>query len=344
MLIGNKPELMTRLRRTFVSLKKLGVDISIFCPIDRPRGNPRLLKGVIRFLVNALQVVFTQADIYHFFNIPDIIGIPLLFKRGVLIYDVRSPWAASVRGTFGSRPLSKIAQFVETALTRGADLVLSVNVPLATRARRFGAKRVVVVPNYPLSSFGPSRSREDMRRALELGDSPTVMYVGKLSVIGGVELLQDVIHNVSKKCRRAKFLIVGGGPQERAFKRFVATHGLDDNVVFVDWIPHKEVANYINAADLCLYPHMRDGYSDYIGLGSVLKVSEYLAVGKPVVVSKMGEFVDAQFPLIPVDPSEMAETVVSFLSNPPPELRYEWPTWEFSHRRLERIYRNLGAL
>jgi glycosyltransferase involved in cell wall biosynthesis len=343
-LIGNEPELMTRLVRTFASLKELGVDVSIFHPITRPRGRPRLLKGMVRFLVNAFQVALTRADIYHFFNVPDIIGLPLLFKRGTLVYDVRSPWSASILETFGSRLLSKLARFTEQVMTRGADLVLSVNIPLAKRARLHGARRVIVVPNYPPSSFGPSRSREDMRRELHLDDSPTVMYLGKLSIVEGIGLLQDVVRHVSKAIQDVKFLIVGGGPQENAFKRYVDTHGLHDNVVFISWVPHEIVADYINAVDLCLVPRRWDSYSDYIGPGSVLKVGEYLALGKPVVVSKMGEFATAKFPLIPVDPSEMADAVISFLSNPPPELKTERPTWEISHRKLEQIYRNLGAI
>lgn len=343
-LIGNEPELMTRLARTFASLRELGVDVSIFHPIAKPRGKPRLLKGLVRFLVNAFQVALTQADIYHFFNVPDIIGIPLLFKRGILVYDVRSPWSASILETFGSGLLSKLALFIEQAMTRGADLVLSVNVPLAKRARLHGAKRVIVVPNYPPSSFGPSRSREVMRCALHLDDSPTVMYLGKLSIVEGVELLQDVVRHVSKAVQDVRFLIVGGGPQEKAFKRYVKTHGLHDNVVFIGWVPHEIVADYINAADLCLVPRRWDSYSDYIGPGSVLKVGEYLALGKPVVVSKMGGFATAEFPIIPVDPSEMSDAVVGFLSNPPPELKIERPTWDISHRKLENIYQDLGAL
>lgn len=344
MLIGNEPELMTRLARTFASLGELGVDVSIFHPIARPRGSPRLLKGLIRFLVNAFQVALTQADIYHFFNVPDIIGIPLLFKRGILVYDVRSPWSASILETFGSRLLSNLALFIEQVMTRGADLVLSVNVPLAKRARLHGAKKVIVVPNYPPSSFGPSRSREEMRRVLHLDDSPTVMYLGKLSIVEGVELLQDVVRHVSKAIHDVRFLIVGGGPQENAFKRYVETHGLHDNVVFIGWVTHEIVADYINAVDLCLVPRRWDSYSDYIGPGSVLKVGEYLALGKPVVVSKMGGFATAEFPIIPVDPSEMGDAVVDYFSNPPPELKTERLTWEISHRKLEGIYKNLGAI
>ena len=335
---------MTRLRRVYKSLRELGADVVVLKPYTCPSGKPRLLKGVIRYLLIALQVLLARARIYHFFNVPDIIGLPLLLKRGVLVYDLRSPWSASIIETFHSRLLSKIAEFSEKVMVRQADLVLSVNLPLAKRARLFGAKKVIVVPNYPPLSFGPSRSREEMREVLGLGSSPTVLYLGKLSLVEGVELLESVILRVCLSLQDVRFLIVGDGPQEVAFKRFVAENSLEDRVVSISWVPHEIVADYINAVDLCLVPRRWDSYSDYIGPGSVLKVGEYLALGKPVVVSKMGEFATAEFPLIPVDPSEMSDAVIGFFSNPPPQSNTERLSWEISHRKLERIYQDLGAL
>lgn len=335
---------MTRLRRVYKSLRELGADVVVLNPYTRPSGKPRLLKGVVRYLLITLQVLLARAHIYHFFNVPDIIGLPLLLKRGVLVYDLRSPWSASIIETFHSRPLSKIAEFSEKAMVRNADLVISVNLPLAKRARLFGAKKVTVVPNYPPLSFGPSRLREEMREMLGLGNSPTVLYLGKLSLVEGVELLESVILRVCSSLQDVKFLVVGGGPQEVTFKRFIAENNLEDRVVFVSWVPHEIVADYINAVDLCLVPRRWDSYSDYIGPGSVLKVGEYLALGKPVIVSKMGEFATAEFPIISVDPSEMSDAVIDFLSNPPPKSKTERLTWEISHRRLERIYKDLGAI
>lgn len=335
---------MTRLRRVYRSLRELGADVVVLKPYTCPSGKPRLLKGVVRYLLIALQVLLARAHIYHFFNVPDIIGLPLLLKRGVLVYDLRSPWSASIIETFHSRPLSMIAELSEKAMVREADLVISVNLPLAKRARLFGAKKVIVVPNYPPLSFGPSRSREEMREMLALGNSPTVLYLGKLSLVEGVELLESIILRVCSSLQDVKFLIVGGGPQEVAFKRFIAENSLEGRVVFISWVPHGIVADYINAVDLCLVPRKWDSYSDYIGPGSVLKVGEYLALGKPVIVSKMGEFVTSEFPIIPVDPSEMSDAVIGFLSNSPPELKTERLTWEISHRKLERIYKDLGAI
>ena len=149
LLIGSQPERMTRLRRTYRSLKSLGVNVHVMVPSQKPEGSPRVIKGIIRYLVLTLQVALAKADIYHFYNVPDIIGFPLAWKRGVFIYDVRSPWFSSIKESIGNNMLSKLASIIEYIMTMSADIVITANYPLADRAERWHAKKVVMIPNYP---------------------------------------------------------------------------------------------------------------------------------------------------------------------------------------------------
>jgi len=335
---------MTRLRRVFMSLKDLGVDVHIFNPYRTPEGRPRVIKGIVRYLLLVLQVALTRADIYHFFNVPDIMGVPLLWKKGVLLYDVRAPWQVSIRETIGSNLLGRIGELIERIMARGSDIVLSVNRPLAVRARTMGARRVIVIPNWPPSDFGPSRSREELRESLGLGDALTVLYLGKISRVEGVDLLMEIVDKTTRALPNVKFLIVGDGPHEKAFQQFIVTQKLENRVVMVGWVPHDEVANYINTADLCLLPRKRDGNSPFMSPSSILKAGEYLALGKPVIAPKMGEFSTAQYPIIPVAFEEMADAVIDFLSKPIPEVPSQHSTWDVSHRRLKSLYFELGAI
>ena len=182
---------MTRLRRTYRSLKSLGVNVHVMVPSQKPEGSPRVIKGIIRYLVLTLQVALAKADIYHFYNVPDIIGFPLAWKRGVFIYDVRSPWFSSIKESIGNNMLSRIASIIEYIITISADLVITANYPLADRAKRWHAKKVVMVPNYPPSTFGPKRARAEVREELGLRNEQAVLYLGKISKIGGSELLKQ---------------------------------------------------------------------------------------------------------------------------------------------------------
>ncbi len=344
LIIGSQPERMTRLRRTYASLKVLGVNAQIMSPYRNPRGRPRIIKGIIRYLVLTLQIALAKADIYHFFNVPDIIGVPLSWKRGVFVYDVRSPWFSSIKESLGNNFLSHFASFFEYLLTISADFVITANYPLADRARRWGASKIVMVPNYPPADFGPKRERNIMRAALGLRDEPTILYLGKISKIEGSGLLSRIMLQVSQSIPNARFVVVGDGPERDTVERFIKSNNLSQNVKMLGWIPHEEVADYIGAVDLCLLPRKWDSFSPYTAPENITKAAEYLAVGKPVVAPKMGGFKDAQFPVISVEPNDMGKAVIEYLNNPRPVGDFVRPSWDMSHRRLEKIYKHLGAI
>ena len=343
-IIGTEPRRMTRLRRTYQSLRKLGVDAIVLRPYQVPRGSPRVLTGIVRYLLISIQIALTKADLFHFYNVPDVVGIPLTFKRGVVIYDVRSPWFSSIKEPLGSRVLSKAALFIEWLMTRKSDIVLTANTPMAERAARWGSRNTIVVPNYPPSDFSASKSRDEMREVLQLNSNPTVLYLGKISKLEGSELLKTIILDVASVNSDVRFLVVGDGPRLESLRQFVESEGLADRVVFVGWIAHEDVPNYINAADICLLPREWTTFSEYTSPENILKVGEYLALGKPVVAPKMGGFADAKFPIIAVEPTEMANAIIMFLETPKEVRPEDRLTWDISHHRLKRVYTKLGII
>lgn len=344
LLIGSQPERMIRLRKTFKSLRELGVDVRIMVPSRKPEGQPRIIKGIIRYLILTLQVALAKADIYHFYNVPDIIGFPLVWKRGVFIYDVRSPWFSSIKESLGSSLLSRIAGIIERLITMSADIVIGANTPLVDRAKKWHARKTIMIPNYPHADFGPKRSRLEVRESLNLQNQPTVLYLGKIAKIEGSELLKSIIHETCKSIDAVRFMIVGDGPERESIERFVKNAGLSENVLMLGWIPHEEVADYIGAADLCILPRKRDTFSPYTAPENITKAAEYLAVGKPVIAPKIGGFANAGFPVIAVEPEEMGSAVVEYLQNPIPVGDFNKPSWDESHRKLRIVYTHLGAI
>ena len=343
LLIGTEPKKMTRLKRTLASLRKLNVNVHVFKPYYLPRGFPRPLTSVVRYLAISIKILLSKADIYHFFNIPDIVGLPLVLKRKALIYDVRSPWFSSVLEMTGSRMLSRLAGFIERIMTSSADIIITANTPLAMRARTWGAKEVIVVPNYPPRGFKSKRTQDEMKQLLGLMGYPVVLFLGKLSILEGSELLKQIIYETCEALPNVRFLIVGSGPELESLQRFIRMRKLTEKVHFVGWIEHSKVPDYINAADVCLFPRVHTTFSEYTSPENILKVSEYLAIGKPVIVPRMGGFEDAKFPLIVVEPNEMGSALIAYLKNPRDTGNIDAPTWEVSHQRLRDIYRALGA-
>jgi glycosyltransferase involved in cell wall biosynthesis len=302
------------------------------------------VKGIVRYLTLLLQVALSRADVYHVFNVPDVIGLPLLLKRGTVIYDVRSPWFSSIKESLGNSALSRIGGYIEWIMTRGADIVLAANYPIAHRAHRWGARRITMVPNYPPSDFGPKRDRNEMRREIGLGDEQVVLYLGKISKIEGSALLKSIILKTCNEVSDVKFLIVGDGPEKVTLDKFFVQHNLNDRVVMTGWVDHEDVADYIAASDVCLLPRKWDTFSPFTAPENITKAAEYLAVGRVVIAPKMGGFVTAEFPVIPADPPNMADALIDFLKNPRATADFKRPSWDESHRRLTSVYSKLDAL
>jgi glycosyltransferase involved in cell wall biosynthesis len=60
-------------------------------------------------------------------------------------------------------------------------------------------------------------------------------------------------------------------------------------VNFFGWIDYKDVPNYIAAADVCIAPIHKTPFSEYYNEQGVQKISEYIALGKPVVACNIAK-------------------------------------------------------
>ena len=95
--------------------------------------------------------------------------------------------------------------------------------------------------------------------------------------------------------------------------------GLSEKFTFTGRIAYERVPLYINAADVCVAPFIKERNSK-IGL-SALKTYEYLACGKPIVASSIPGVKDliessgGGISVTPENPEKLAAAVVSLLSD-----------------------------
>lgn len=162
-----------------------------------------------------------------------------------------------------------------------ASVVACVSEPVAARMRAYGAHpaRTVVVPNgVDIDRFRPP-AREP--------DGPfTVGFVGSLKPWHGVENLVAAFARLPER-DRARLLIVGDGPRREALweqaKRLGITHLVElTGAVAAAGIPAQLRRLHVAVAP---YP-VPEGTDDYF---SPLKVYEYLAAGRAVVASEIGQ-------------------------------------------------------
>ena len=148
--------------------------------------------------------------------------------------------------------------------------------------QRYGVEpeRVFVAENGVDADLFRPMDQTEARASLGLPSGPLVCYVGNLVRWQGLDTLIQAMKALSPTVR---LILVGDGPSRDHLARRVEELGLGGRVKFAGVVPHEKVPRYIAAADACAASfsserNLKSGVS-------ALKVMEYLACGRPAVVT-----------------------------------------------------------
>jgi D-inositol-3-phosphate glycosyltransferase len=222
----------------------------------------------------------------------------------------------------------------------------------------YGAQRdrIEIVPpgvdHEIFSTAGPG-GRASARAALDLGDGPALLFVGRIQPLKGARLAVRTLAALDDP--RAVLLVVGGpsgadGAAElEELHRLARTLGVMDQVRFVPPQPHERLATFYRAADVCLVPSRTESFG--------LVALEAAACGTPVVAAGVGGLrflVDdggTGFLVDGRDPMDFAGPVSLLLADPDlravmsanAEARSRRYAWSITAARLRRLYADLLA-
>jgi D-inositol-3-phosphate glycosyltransferase len=173
-------------------------------------------------------------------------------------------------------------------------IVAATEVDRAHMLEAYGAnpRKITVVPGgVNLDVFGPG-SQAEARRMLGLRPVPTLLFVGRIQRLKGVDILIQAAAALRDDLGALQVLIVGGtedGTGQRTseeareiarLRQEVTDLGLGDTVQFVGAVEQSRLAEYYRAADVTVMPSTYESF----GLVAV----ESLACGTPVVASRVG--------------------------------------------------------
>jgi glycosyltransferase involved in cell wall biosynthesis len=152
--------------------------------------------------------------------------------------------------------------------------------------------KIVVNPNgVDANKFRPGIGGLTARHELGVqGDEILVGFVGTFGPWHGVLALAGAIVALGNESR-IRFLMIGTGSLRDEFERILREGGVADRVIFTGSIEHERVPVLLDACDVLVSPHvpMADG-SEFFG--SPTKLFEYMAVGKAIVASRLGQIGD----------------------------------------------------
>jgi glycosyltransferase involved in cell wall biosynthesis len=154
--------------------------------------------------------------------------------------------------------------------------------------------RVFYVPNGPDESLRtqPEESaqcREQIRAELGVGNAPLAVYVGHIPHGNDLDQALDALERVRPQVPDLRLAILGTGDGLPALRADVARRGWERIVSLTGWVDHARAPDYLAAADLAIYPY-RDSLVNRAKCSA--KIIEYMAMGLPIVASRVGQNVE----------------------------------------------------
>jgi glycosyltransferase involved in cell wall biosynthesis len=205
-------------------------------------------------------------------------------------------------------------------------------------------ERVVALPGgVDVERFHPGLDGAPFRRALGVApDTPLIGLVAGLRVMKGHRVAVEAVRRLAGSGQRFHVLFVGTGPFEPSVRQAIVDAGLESRITVTGFAP--DLPGAIAALDVALYAPLE---SD--GMSRVL--FEYLAVGKPVVASRVGVVPEVLEDgrtalLVPAgEAGALAESLGRLLGDPSLRARLGAAASELG-RRLSgaEVARRLGAL
>jgi glycosyltransferase involved in cell wall biosynthesis len=224
--------------------------------------------------------------IYERYALWSTAGVRAARKLGVaVVVEVNAPLVAE-QSEFRALALADEARAIEAEVFRSADALAVVSDELVDYVVAHGATpgRVHVVRN----AVDTTRFNPQVHPACPPSvpaNAFVVGFSGSLKIWHGLDTLLPAFRCLRSRLPTAHLLVVGEGPRKAWVEGYAAAAGLADAVTLTGWVPHDDLPGLIARMDVATAPYP-DAAGHYF---SPLKLYEYLAVGRPVVASHIGQ-------------------------------------------------------
>ncbi len=208
--------------------------------------------------------------------------------------------------------LTSVVQQAEyRAMLLSVDCRIAVSQAVADTHAGQGGGRLHVILN-GICPTAASCTREETRAGLGIGrDAPLILTVARLAPQKGHDLLLAALPEVLRARPDARFVLVGGGPEQEAVASAIVDQQLAGNVMLLG--SRSDVPDLLQSADLFVLPSRFEGLP--------MAVLEAMAASVPVVATAVGgnvEALGAEHPLlVPADDAgALAATIIRALADP----------------------------
>jgi len=242
-----------------------------------------------------------------------------------VVYEVRALWedAAASHGTNGKGGLRYAAtRIVETRALHRADAVTTIceGLRMDAIARGVPGEKITVIPNAVDRSVfsGPGVPDRALATRLGLCGKTVLAFFGSFYSYEGLDLLLRAVPEMRRQQPAIAVLLAGGGPEEDDLRALARELDLGDSVVFAGRVPHHEMRQYYDLADLFVFPRVSMRLTELV---TPLKPLEAMAQERIVVASSVGghrELIcdrETGYLFPPGEPQHLAQGVLAALTD-----------------------------
>ena len=184
--------------------------------------------------------------------------------------------------------LQPIGRLIESKILKTADGIVTINDKLKDYAVKMGAnseRTHVVKAGLDFELYNQNIDGDKIRKRYGISkDDFVLFFMGWLYKFSGLKEVAIELSKIKHERPNIKFLIVGEGDAFAELQEIIENHDLKDNIILTGKQPYTDMPSYIASSDVCLLP----AYNNEIMKNIVpIKLYQYMAMGKPVVSTKL---------------------------------------------------------
>jgi len=176
-------------------------------------------------------------------------------------------------------PIFALAQIWENSVLHNVDYFYALSEDEITYLKRVAPDSAVRFQTMGIDDeYFKKVDKKTAKKKLKLPlNKKILIYIGRINDIKGIGFLLEAMNELKKEDILLK--IIGFGPQENKFKKYVKENSLN-NIEFLGGVFGEEKMLYLSAADAFILPSSKEG--------APVTVMEALARNLPVVVTNVG--------------------------------------------------------
>jgi glycosyltransferase involved in cell wall biosynthesis len=198
-------------------------------------------------------------------------------------------WIDSLDALIPIKYFRLIGKYLEQSTLKRSSKVITINKKLEEYVIKLGAnkeKTCVISAGIDLSKFDMGIDGSEIRQKYGIKKGDIVLFfMGWIYHFSGLKEVVTELARTRDINKNIKLLIVGDGDAFSDLKKIIVDNRLEDQVILTGKQPYDTIPKFLSASDICILP----AYTNEIIMRDIvpIKMYEYMAMGKPVITTKL---------------------------------------------------------